>query len=151
MDDVSARIGSKKAELGRVRLGAEATFAALSDWYDVELTYTSNAIEGNTLTRVETAEVFEKGLDAPAVVAKPIEHQLEVIWHREALEFVHDLARRADPIREVDVRAIHRLILARIDPAEAGKYSEHERFIAGSALVLHPPWELKPLMSDFGQ
>ena len=123
----------------------------MSDWYDVELTYTSNAIEGNTLTRVETAEVFEKGLGAPAVVAKPIEHQLEVIGHKEALAFVHDLARRPDPIREVDVRAIHRLILARIDPEEAGKYSDLERFIKGSPLVLPSPWELKPLMSDFGQ
>ncbi|HEX3681013.1 MAG TPA: Fic family protein [Bryobacteraceae bacterium] len=125
--------------------------AALTEWYDVELTYTSNAIEGNTLTRVETAEVFEKGLASPAVVAKPIEDQLEVIGHKEALAFVHDLARRSDPIREVDVRAIHRLILARIDPEEAGKYSDHERFIRGSPLVLPSPWELKPLMSDFGQ
>jgi Fic family protein len=151
VDKLRARVAVKKAELDRLRVSAEKSLAALSDWYDVELTYTSNAIEGNTLTRVETAEVFEKGLGAPAVVAKPIEHQLEVIGHKEALAFVHDLAERSDPIREVDVRAIHRLILVRIDPEEAGKYSDHERFIKGSPLALPSPWELKPLMSDFGQ
>lgn len=151
MEDVRTRVAAKKAELDRLRASAEKSLAALSDWYDVELTYTSNAIEGNTLTRVETAEVFEKGLASPAVVAKPIEHQLEVIGHKEALAFVHDLAGRRDPIREVDVRAIHRLILARIDPEEAGNYSDHERFINGSPLRLPSPRELKPLLSDFVQ
>jgi len=34
----------------------------LDDWFRVELTFTSNAIEGNTLTRRETALVVEKGL-----------------------------------------------------------------------------------------
>src|ERR1700685_1687349 len=151
MADLKAGIARRKAELDRLRASAEKSLAALSDWYDVELTYTSNAIEGNTLTRRETAEVYEKGLGTPAVIAKPIEDQLEVIGHKEALAFVHDLAHRSDPIREVDVRAIHRLIIVRIDPAEAWKYSDHERFIKGSALVLPSPWELKPLMSDFGQ
>jgi Fic family protein len=100
VEDVRARVAAKKAELDRVRAAAEKSLAALSEWYDVELTYTSNAIEGNTLTRVETAEVFEKGLASPAVVAKPIEHQLEVIGHKEALAFVHELARRADPFKD---------------------------------------------------
>jgi len=35
----------------------------LQDWFRVELTYSSNAIEGNTLSRQETAQVIEKGLD----------------------------------------------------------------------------------------
>ena len=35
----------------------------LYDWFRVELIYTSNAIEGNTLNRRETALVVEKGLD----------------------------------------------------------------------------------------
>mgnify|MGYP003474340028 CR=1 FL=1 len=32
----------------------------LDEWFNVELTYSSNAIEGNTLTRAETAVVLEK-------------------------------------------------------------------------------------------
>jgi hypothetical protein len=35
---------------------------ALQISYDVELTYTPNAIEGNTLTLRETAEVIEHGI-----------------------------------------------------------------------------------------
>jgi Fic family protein len=67
VEDVRSRIAAKKAELDRVRVSAEKSLAALTEWYDVELTYTSNAIEGNTLTRVETAEVFERGLAGAAV------------------------------------------------------------------------------------
>jgi Fic family protein len=35
---------------------------ALEAWYEVELTFTSNAIEGNALTRSETALVLEQGI-----------------------------------------------------------------------------------------
>lgn len=35
---------------------------ALQKSYDVDLTYTSNAIEGNTLTLRETAELIEHGI-----------------------------------------------------------------------------------------
>lgn len=31
----------------------------LDEWYRIELTYTSNALEGNTLTRQETAAVLK--------------------------------------------------------------------------------------------
>ena len=34
----------------------------LAEWFRVELTYTSNAIEGNTLSRLETALVIEEGI-----------------------------------------------------------------------------------------
>jgi Fic family protein len=40
----------------------EALVKNLDNWFRVELTYTSNALEGNTLTRRETALVVEKGL-----------------------------------------------------------------------------------------
>ena len=56
----------KKAELDRYRNTGEGLPSGLvknlEDWFRVELTYTSNAIEGNTLTRRETALVVEKGL-----------------------------------------------------------------------------------------
>jgi Fic family protein len=151
MEDVSVRTAAKKAELDRLRPAAAKTLAALSSWYDVELTYTSNAIEGNTLTRMETALVLERGVEGLTISGKPIKDHLEVVGHHDALGYVRALAATAEPVREVDVRAIHRLVMERVEPAEAGKYSDHERFIKGSLFVLPSPWELAPLMSDFGQ
>jgi len=51
---LKSSIESRKAELDRLRLLSTAALAQLQKHYDVELTYTSNAIEGNTLTLRET-------------------------------------------------------------------------------------------------
>jgi Fic family protein len=71
----------------------------LDHWIDVELTYTSNAIEGNTLTRIETALVLEKGL---TVSGKPLRDHLEAVGHLEALRYIRILAGRDEPIRPPD-------------------------------------------------
>jgi Fic family protein len=52
----------KKQRLDRLRPLSPQSLDALAAWYEVELTYSSNAIEGNTLTRIETAIVLEKGI-----------------------------------------------------------------------------------------
>ncbi len=134
-----ASIVSKKLELDRLRPRVLKSLAALDEWYDVELTYTSNAIEGNTLTRIETAVVLEKGL---TIGGKPLKDHLEAVGHKEALDFIRSLAENPQQVHEVDVRAIHRLVLERADPREAGKYSDHQRAIKGSSVVLPSPWEI---------
>src|SRR5579864_5942030 len=64
---------------------------SIEEWLKVELTYTSNAIEGNTLTRIETAEVIERGITA-VISGKPLKDQLEAINHAKAVDFIKDLA-----------------------------------------------------------
>ena len=56
------RLSDKKAKLDRYRPLPPALVDNLEQWFLIELTYNSNAIEGNTLTRRETAVVIEKGL-----------------------------------------------------------------------------------------
>ncbi len=93
-------IQTKKQLLDEQRPLATGTIRNLDAWYDVELTYTSNAIEGNTLTRSETALVLEKGL---TVRGKQLKDHLEAIDHNEALEYVRKLAAGVEPLREQDV------------------------------------------------
>lgn len=64
--------------------------ANLEHYYDIELTYTSNAIEGNTLSPVETTLVIEKGI---TVSGKPLKDHLEALDHYEAIRYVRELAR----------------------------------------------------------
>jgi len=140
------RIAAKKAELEKLRPLSPETVAALDAWYDVELTYTSNAIEGNTLTRNETAIILEKGI---TVSGKPLKDHLEAAGHGEALAYVRELATTVTPVSESDIRNIHRLVLQKVDPEEAGRYSRHQRMIAGSSMVLPSPAEIPALMGDF--
>ena len=104
MEDVRARIClnrivAKKAELDDLRPAAAKTLAALSSWFDVELTYSSNAIEGNTLTRMETALVLERGVEGLTISGKPLKDHLEAVGHRDALDNVRALAATDEPVR----------------------------------------------------
>jgi Fic family protein len=147
MSELAQAIAERRARLDALRPLSAQTAAALDRWYDVELTYTSNALEGNTLTRIETAIVLEKGI---TVSGKPLKDHLEATGHLEALHFMRELAAQPDPIREIDVRNLHRLVLEKISPEEAGRYSQHQRAISGSSFTLPSPVELGPLMRDFG-
>ena len=57
-----ARIAANKMELDRLRPMIGAGLGNLEHIHDLELTYTSNAIEGNTLSAAETTLVIEKGI-----------------------------------------------------------------------------------------
>lgn len=148
MRTIDEQVAEKRAELDRLRPLARESAAALDHWYDVELTYTSNAIEGNTLTRSETAIVLEKGI---TIGGKPLRDHMEAVGHKDALDYIHNLAERNESIREMDIRQIHRLVVGRSDPEHAGRYSPHQRIISGSPLVLPSPAEIGPLMHDLGR
>src|ERR1700732_2326333 len=113
-------IEQKKAQLDRLRPLAGAALAQLQKHYDVELTYTSNAIEGNTLTLRETAEVIEHGI---TVGGKSLRDHLEALDHYEALQWMRALAAASTPLDESIVCELHRRIVARSQPAIAGIYS----------------------------
>lgn len=115
---------------------------------DLELTYTSNAIEGNTLTAVETTLVIEKGI---TVSGKPLKDHLEAIDHFEALQYVRDLARRDIPLTEFDVRSLHRLVLLRSAPEFAGQYADAARYVLTDAgrHFFPSPAEIPALMGEF--
>lgn len=107
MDQLDQSIAKKKAELDRLRTRAPNGLSNFEHTQDLELTYTSNAIEGNTLTAVETALVVEKGI---TIGGKPLKDHLEAVDHFEALRHVRVLARRTDPFTELDLRNLHRLV-----------------------------------------
>lgn len=139
-------IGQLKLELDRLRPLSPESVRTIDNWFDIELTYSSNAIEGNTLTRVETAVLLEKGI---TVSGKPLKDHLEAVGHKEALDFIRLLSQKDEPIRESDVRVIHKLVLGQSTPTEAGSYSTHQRMIAGSLVRFPSPAEIPALMGDF--
>src|SRR3990170_7089392 len=91
MDKIFTRLTDKKQKLDRYKPFPQELVKNLEEWLKVELTYSSNAIEGNTLSRIETAEVIERGT-AAVISGKSLKDQLEAINHAKALEFSKELS-----------------------------------------------------------
>ena len=147
LDALLASIATKKAELDRLRPLSSAALRQLQRHYDVELTYTSNAIEGNTLTLRETAEVIEHGV---TVGGKRLTDHLEAVDHYDALLWMRGQAEAATPLGEATITELHRRIVARSRPDIAGIYSRLPRRIAGSPVAFPNPAKIPDLMERFG-
>lgn len=148
MDELLASIAAKKERLDAMRPVSREVLLALQKHYDVELTYTSNAIEGNTLSLRETAEVIEHGL---TVGGKTLRDHLEAVDHYNAVLWMRELAQKTTPIDENTVREMHRLIVARSQPEIGGVYSTLPRRIAGSPVVFPSAMKIPGLMKEYGE
>lgn len=140
-------IAGKKAELDAHRPLWGPALKALEHYYDVELTYTSNAIEGNALTHSETALVIEKGI---TIGGKSVAEHLEAQDLHAAVRFMRELARGERPVREADVVDLHRRVVLRSKPEMAGVYARLPRRVAGSAHVFPNAVKIPDLMTAFG-
>lgn len=143
------KLTQKKGRLDKLRPLAPQLVKNLDDWFKVELTYTSNAIEGNTLTRQETAVVIEKGL---TIGGKSLKEHLEATNHATALDFVRSLVKRKPAsLTEREILTIHEIILKGIDDANAGVYRNVPVRIAGSSVVMPNPRKVPDLMERFAE
>src|SRR5713226_8047967 len=119
-------IADKKNRLDRLRPLPPEALSNLEHYYNLEITYTSNAIEGNTLSPVETTLVIEKGI---TISGKPLKDHLEALDHYDAIRYVRELARQATRLTESDVRNLHKLVMQRSAPAMAGQYADLPRYV----------------------
>ncbi len=110
------------------------TLRSLREYYRVGLTYTSNAIEGNSLTESETKVVIEDGL---TIEGKPLREIYEAVGHAHAYDYLHELVGKERLVEE-DVLTLHRLFYQQIDPARAGTYRTVKVFISGSSYAVSP-------------
>ena len=150
-DALIQRIAAKKAEHDRLRPRHPRALDNLNHSYDIELTYSSNAIEGNTLTAVETMLVVEQGI---TVGGKPLKDHLEAIDHYDAIRYVRTLARQScAPLTEMDLRNLHRLVVRRSNPDIAGSYADQARYVLTDhgRHTFPSPVEVPALMGDFAR
>jgi Fic family protein len=148
MDELLTSIAAKKERLDRLRPFPPEALAKLDHYYDIELTYTSNAIEGNTLSPLETELVIEQGL---TIGGKPLKDHLEALDHYDAIRWVRKLGRYTTPLTESDIRNLHRLVLQRSEPAMVGRYADCVRYVRTDTgrHTFPSPIEVPALMSDF--
>ncbi|MEC0226171.1 Fic family protein [Paenibacillus alba] len=123
------KIDLLKNELDKLRPLPSAAVRNLEQVYRVEWTYNSNAIEGNTLTLLETKMVLEEGL---TIGGKKLREHFEVINHSEAISYVQDVVSRNIELSEYVIKSIHHLVLKNIDDENAGRYRLINVMISGS-------------------
>lgn len=142
-------VAEKKIQLDAYRPLPKALVKNLQQWFAIEQTYTSNALEGNTLTRNETALVVEKGI---TIAGKPLKDHLEAVNYAIALNFIHDLINKPRASLVItDILDIHRIILKSIDDEHAGVFRRIAVKIAGSHVILPDPIKVPDLMNEFMQ
>jgi len=68
---------------------APETLKSLRNYYRVGFTFSSNALEGNSLTESETKVVIEDGL---TIEGKPLRDVYEAVGHAKAYDYLFHLA-----------------------------------------------------------
>jgi len=132
-------------EINRHRPLKGQALKQLREYFRIGLTWTSNALEGNSLTETETKVVIEDGI---TIGGKPLKDHLEAIGHAEAFDCLQKLSRRTE-ITERDIRKMHKLFYYRIDEANAGHYRKQNVIVTGTDFVFPAPGELNGLMAAF--
>ena len=145
LDELYDQLDDLKKCLDSFRPFNPAQVKNLREVYDTEYTYASNRIEGNTLTLQETSFVINEGL---TISNKPMKDHLEAINHKEAIDFMRELADQDEPISELNIKLIHALILQGIDRQEAGKYRDVAVGIRATDIVFPEPFMVPDLMHD---
>jgi len=147
-DWLARSVASKKEQLEALRPLSPEARANFEHYYDIELTYTSNAIEGNTLSPVETTLVIEQGV---TIGGKPLKDHLEALDHYDAIRYVRELAEQTARLTEADIRTLHSLVVRRSRPDIAGRYADLPRYVRTESgrFSFPSPVEVPSLMGDF--
>mgnify|MGYP001193813635 CR=1 FL=1 len=130
-DKTKQTLEQKLEELNSCRPISKTVLAKIREHFQIEMTYNSNAIEGNTLTLKETAWVIQEGL---TIKGKPLKDHLEAKNQKEALDFLYELidSKKQNTISERLIREIHHLIVKEADADIAGQYREGNVIITGA-------------------
>lgn len=138
-----------KKELDSKRPFPTNTIKSLKESINLEWTYNSNGIEGNTLTLRETQVVLE-GI---TIGGKSVKEHLEAINHQEAIGFLDDLVKEESPISEWNIKNVHQIVLKDIDNENAGRYRRENVTIKGATHVppdyIHVPEMMEKLIISY--
>ena len=136
-------IDALKAALNKFR---ELDSFRIAQALELEYTFESNRIEGNTLTLRETDLVINEGL---TISGKSMREHLEAINHVEAVAYIKQLIERNFSFNERELLSVHNLILRGIIPEDAGRYRKVQVMIKGSSHMPPQPFLVPKQMEDY--
>ena len=130
-----------------LRLRSEVSPEALLSFdnsFDIEYAHNSTAIEGNTLTLIQTKTIIEDGL---SVGGKELREIYEVANHAKAFSYVRKCVAEGRPLDENTVKDIHALLMENI--LIGGVYRNVEVRITGAGHRPPVPGEMYRQVKNF--
>lgn len=128
----------------------EAALENYSKAFEIEYTHNSTAIEGNTLTLMETKLLLE---DKLSVGGKDLREIYEVVNHNKAFAYVADRIKQGKLLDEKTIKDIHALLMENI--IMGGIYRNEDVYISGAQHVPPTPnimyQEIKGFYEDLNQ
>lgn len=134
LQDGLARLHEKKKQLDAMRPLPSIALQRIRDELNLEWTYNSNSIEGNTLTLQETRIVLEEGM---TVKGRSLKEHLEVTDHHEAIRKLEMFVSDIKPITEKEILDLHEVVMYRVEKDFAGRYRNMGVRISGANFI--PP------------
>ena len=127
------RISAKKNkyEQNKSKINS-VTLSSYEKDFELRFTHNSTAIEGNTLTLMETKVVLEDGV---SIVGKELREIYEVVNHKKAYEYVKKCIAENKPLTENIVKDLHAILTENI--IVGGIYRNQEVRISGAGFT--PP------------
>lgn len=145
LQELLQKADSYKQKISSARPLAKEELKSLDDYFRIGFTYSSNALEGNSLTISETKILLEDGI---TVAGRPLKDCYEAVGHGSAYDFMLDLARQKNmSITEDSIKKLHHLFYQKVDAAQAGQYRTVQVYISGTEYVPPAPDEVPRLMA----
>ena len=138
-----SKIDKLKAAIDKIQPFEGDMLGQLRAYYRIGLTYSSNALEGNTLTISETKVLLEDGM---TVGGKPLRCTFEALGHAKAYDFMFTLLGKRE-ISESGILTMHKLFYTDIDAGQAGVYRDKAVFITGSEYAVTEAGKLQAEMT----
>jgi len=132
----------KQVYLDKINALSREEFENFEKSFFTELTYNSNAIEGNSLSLAETSLVINENI---APKGKELREIFEAKNHAKALEFIKEYS---GEINELFILKLHSIILENISEKFAGRYRENPVRVIGSDFKFPPPEKVSQLVKN---
>lgn len=146
-NNIFSQIDELQKQINKHRPLNKGELKQLKEYFRIGCTYSSNALEGNSLTESETKIVIEDGI---TIGGKPLKDHYEAMGHSEAYDLLFEIAKKKT-IAEGDINKLHHAFYYRIDEPNAGKYRKIRVFISGTEYIPPQPAKVPALMKAFAK
>jgi Fic family protein len=146
MDSLLRIIDEYKKTIDNSALLKPEEIKELDRYLRVETTFSSNALESNTLTLSETKVILEDGI---TIGGKPIKDYYEATGHAKAYDYMLEIARTKEfHFTEDMILGLHKLFYNNLDADHAGVYRNHQVFITSTEYLPPLPEDVPKQMQE---